>query len=69
MELPEMWISNYCVRRLCTFHPVTDYTGGTIPPSPCTIRIPTRDVTGNITEITKQIVANEVGGASRPERA
>ena len=45
-----------------TFHPITNYTGNYT-----TITVydenTKKDVTGNIIEITKQIVANEVGGA------
>ena len=50
---------NYCYVDF-EFHPVTDYTGGYT-----TITVydqnTNKNVTGNITEIIKQIVANEVG--------
>ena len=51
---------NYCYKTY-TFHPVNDYTGGYTMITVYDINTG-KQVTGNITELTKQIVANEVGG-------
>ena len=51
---------NHCYKTY-TFHPVNDYTGGYTTITVYDINTG-KQVTGNITELTKQIVANEVGG-------